>query len=111
VKLYRYHLNWDRTSLTREEFEVVKTTPCGVWITDDRFKPRFINLQRRKQWANKTPEEALEAFKARKRRQIKILFSQLLEAKKALAVAEGTSLAVLQLPESSSFETCFPNLP
>jgi len=101
VHLYRYELNWDRQSLLLSTYNVIKTTPKGAWIQDDSLKLRFILQTARKQWANKTPTIALEAFKARKRRQISILASNLDQARLALAIALGIDLSTKRLTDSA----------
>lgn len=84
-----------------EEYPIVKRTPKGVWInlyshiypvplepswTDGK---KFVNLEARKKYACLTKEEALESFKARKRKQINILKGQLKDAEQALKIAEN----------------------
>lgn len=59
-------------------FEVIKTTPKGVWIAG-----RFCLRDARKRFACPTLHEAIESFVARKDRQIKILSNQLASAQKA----------------------------
>lgn len=90
--------------LVRESYYVVKTTPKGVWLS--RYRPahplpdkvsraelselsaKFVLHSSKKQWACSTPELALEAFKARKRRQAVILSAQLQSVQSALYLAE-----------------------
>lgn len=86
--LYRFHESrWSESSLllVRDEFPVIKETKCGVWI-DIYGQKRFVNLEAKKKYACRTEEEALESYRARKRRQIKILEHRLAEAKAALAL-------------------------
>jgi len=82
------------------EFSIIKETRCGVWIltgywfgTPEEKPPkeamRFVNMQANKKYACRTKEEALESFKARKRRQIHILKSQTERAEKALLEADN----------------------
>lgn len=71
-------------------FEVLKTTPKGAWIVFHNVHgKRFINLSARKCYVCATIEEAMESYKHRKRRQIRILSRQLETAKKALSIASG----------------------
>lgn len=69
---------------------VVKTTPCGVWITDEIGRRRFVLRDARKRYACPTQAEALSSFQARKERQKRILTAQLraVEGCLSLAVAE-----------------------
>lgn len=59
-----------RPNLTTHE--VLRATPCGVWVMDNRGEERFINRSWTKQYAHATVEEAKAAFRARKKRQISI---------------------------------------
>ncbi len=65
------------------EFTVDKTTPKGVWIFA-RDGRRFVRRDTNKRYACPTVEEAVESFKARKRRQIRILSNRLHDAEEAL---------------------------
>ena len=64
---------------------LVKETPKGYWISYDHnykeevpwMKKRWVSKTTRKRYAYPTKEEALENYKARKNRQIKILKSRL----------------------------------
>ena len=95
--LYRYHEAqvdemWSRQPqiasqamrLYLNAYLILKETPCGCWIEWGYGEKKFVNLKARKKFAHLTPEEAMEAFKARKRRQIAILNGQLLRAEAAL---------------------------
>lgn len=83
-----------KLELFLSEYDVVKRTPKGVWIGTECLsgqKPRlekFILLTAYKKWGCLTKEEALESFKARKKKQIKMLNAQLAQAQKALQLAE-----------------------
>lgn len=84
--LYRFQelrLGEGRVSLSLYRFPIRKLTPCGAQI-DVWGNRRFVNLGARKRYACPTEAEALESFRARKRRQIGILEHQLAEAKAAL---------------------------
>jgi hypothetical protein len=91
--------------LRLEKHRVLRRTPKGAWIEDDRGFPRrvenskdgtvkwikperFVLLTARKQFASETKEKALESFRARKRRQLKILKSRAKVAEAALVHAE-----------------------
>ena len=68
-------------------YNIQKRTPKGVWIDIPYQGKKFVNLECRKQFANETQEEALQAFTYRKRRQISILKGQLSRAKIGLKIA------------------------
>jgi len=74
-----------RLKLVMREYPVKRETPCGVWIDLKYGDEKFILNEARKKWACPTQEDALESFKARKYRQIKILAKQLSRAKQAYA--------------------------
>ena len=72
-------------------FELVKETNCGYWIKlfscfNDK---KWVSKTARNRFAFPTRDEALENFRARKRRQSQILTVQLDNAKTALTIAEG----------------------
>lgn len=94
-----------RLELRLLEYRVRRRTPKGAWIEDDRWprrlrmaddgqykneidQERFVLLTARKQFACSTKEDALESFKARKHRQIRILKAHLKGAERALEHAE-----------------------
>lgn len=70
------------------KFIILKKTPKGVWISYCGGK-RFVLLSARKQFACLTLEQAVESFKARKRRQISILARKLEYAEMAVSIAES----------------------
>ena len=69
--------------LSKHEYPVVSVTPTGAWI-DVFGRKRFVKLNARKRYACPTEVEALESFRARKRRQIRILKHNLAAAEAAL---------------------------
>jgi len=73
------------------KLRVLKQTAKGIWIQDWYHKKgkRFVLFNSRKKYACLTEEEALESFKARKSRQVKILRKQLNCAEVALSIAKG----------------------
>lgn len=77
---------WTDVYLSLEEHTVCKVTPKGVWVTDGLDR-KFILLTANKQFAAPTKEEALNSLLARKKRQIRILESQLKHARRASVVA------------------------
>lgn len=84
-----FHLS---AELILEKYEVVKYTPKGKWIIhefdkeldEEHKRYRFVLNNSRKRFAWETKEAALESFIARKKKQIKILESQLGFAEDAL---------------------------
>jgi len=112
MEFYRYE-NWavwvseyaTEERLHEQVFYLVRETPCGWWIHDHPNyngiepqyreyygKPRWVSKTARKRHAYPTRAEALENFKARKRRQIEILEHRLRCARAALEIAEGGDL-------------------
>jgi hypothetical protein len=86
------------------EYPIMRRTPKGAWIREcwtwsasiplpgqesrqDRGE-RFVLLNARKRFAAETKEDALVDYKARKRKQIKILKARLRAAEVALMSAE-----------------------
>lgn len=72
------------------KFKVLKRTACGAWLQDStqpRGK-RFVLLTANKRFALPTRREALESFIARKKRQKRILVSQMYETDRAMKLAE-----------------------
>ncbi|GBG14596.1 uncharacterized protein NMK_2195 [Novimethylophilus kurashikiensis] len=96
------------TKLSKYKLVVVKVTPKGVWLVyywageslesvlNETAKGsvvmlrerRFVRLDAVRRYAYPTEKEAMEGFVARKRRQVKILQSQLRTASEALAAGE-----------------------
>lgn len=64
-------------------------TPCGARLLSWRsYGPVWVDLRSgAKQWASRTPEEALRQFELRRRKQINILKRQLLRAERELVLA------------------------
>ena len=75
-----------RASIRLLQFEVLKHTPCGVWI--DRYPKRWVKKDARKRFACPTKEEAMESFIARKNRQRKILKAQVRHVDEVLRLVE-----------------------
>ena len=65
-------------------YPVLRRTPKGVWLDLGFGLTRFVRDDARRQFACPTEPQALESFRARKRRQIKILEAQLQQARVAL---------------------------
>lgn len=78
------------------EFEVLRTTPKGVWLSMalGEFRiiseplERFVLRDARRRFACPTKEEAMESYKARKRAQIRIYKARAARAERALNAAE-----------------------
>ena len=77
-----------RLSVEHRTYRVEKITPCGVRLDNGRF----VNASSRKKFACATEQEAMESFKARKRRQASIYAARLNDAEEALRIAEGRFL-------------------
>ena len=60
-------------------YEITKRTPKGAWIGD-----KFVRLTATKQYACETLDKAIESFKFRKQRQIKIYSAKLKRAERSL---------------------------
>ena len=72
-KYYRYiDIASDYPIIRLEEFEVIKHTPCGVWIKLWGDKKKFILNDTHKKWACPTLELAKESFIKRKEKQYRI---------------------------------------
>jgi len=72
-----------------QEYTLIKETPCGYWIKPvwdyDDYHKKWVSKTARKRFAYPTQEEAITSFMARKRRQIQIIESQLIDARSALS--------------------------
>jgi hypothetical protein len=73
------------------EHEVLKRTPAGVWVEDIPGIKKFVLENAAKKFAHPTKEKALESFKRRKARQIRILTAQLENVRDALSCAEKST--------------------
>lgn len=92
---YRVKEVWYAESTLRlkiDRYHIKRKTPCGVWIDTGYSSEKFILTKARKKWACPTEEEAIESFKFRKRRQVKILKAQLERAQQALNTIEADSV-------------------
>ena len=67
-------------------YPVMKETPKGIWIYVPFNQKKFINLSAKKKFACISKEDALYSFIARKKRQIRILSTQLRDAQDALSL-------------------------
>jgi len=95
---YDNPIGTSRLELRVRQFDVKKVTPKGVWLDLGWGDARFVRTNARKQYACPTLELAMESFKARKQRQIKLLTSQLQRAERALALGIAQAGAIPNLP-------------
>ena len=70
------------------EYEVKKETKCGYWI-DLLGKNKWVSKKTTKRFAYPDKDQAMESFKKRKKRQIKILKANLEIAECALALVNS----------------------
>lgn len=73
------------------EFEVLRTTPKGVWLKLDVCEKRFVLRDATKRYACPTKEEARISFAARKKKQLQILEREIMIVRSALLQAEDTN--------------------
>jgi hypothetical protein len=90
---YEYARGSGRVELEEHVFEVVRTTPKGVWLVAvwGEFRsstPRFMRLGARRAFAHPTREQAMTSYIARKRAQMQLLQRQLESARVALFLGE-----------------------
>lgn len=90
MELYRYErrsADYFQPRISLEEFEVLSETPKGYWINiyhffnDRKMGMKWVSKTGKKRFAYPTKEEALESFRARTSRCIKILTARLEDAK------------------------------
>ncbi len=97
VVVYSYVDEWENAYSGRpkaewQQYEVIKTTPKGVWLKKGWWgQKRFVLRDAKKRFACPTKAEAKESFISRKKRQISILTTQLNSAKEALACGSVVS--------------------
>jgi hypothetical protein len=70
------------------EYEVLRHTPKGVWLTMGFGDKRFVLRGAHKRFACPTKLEARESFIARKRRQIRIHEAQAARARSAISLVD-----------------------
>jgi hypothetical protein len=83
-----------RLEVVLRRYRVVKVTPCGVQLDIGRF----VKTTARKRFACPTEAEALESFKARKRRQLGILQAQASRVQRALDIVARRTPQPNELP-------------
>ena len=89
TKLYRVegiHYT-DGIRLQMMDYAVTKETPKGFWIA--LWPKRWVSKTSRKRFAHPTRDEAIVAFRFRKKRQLEILTERLNSAKRALALLDS----------------------
>jgi hypothetical protein len=69
----------DRTVVMMREYPVIRETRCGL--------TKWVKRGGKKRWAYPTREQAVESFRARKKRLIEICKWRIEEAEQALAAA------------------------
>jgi len=87
---YRYH-DYATTGGVRvalQTFKVIRHTPKGVQLDLGLGESRFVLQNARKRFACPKKDEALDSFKARKRRQKRLLEHQLRRVNLALNAVE-----------------------
>jgi|ERR1700739_1756224 len=78
--------------VTLRKFEVLKTTPKGVWLKQFMEDKKFVLRDARKRFACPTVAEAFESFRARKARQKRIYKARIADVEDALyraSILEG----------------------
>jgi len=87
---YRYDFyNIVRVTLELNTFEVLRHTPKGTWLDMGYENKKWVLRDARKRFAHPTKEEALVGFLARKRRQLKILKTQVTNVEAAIRLGEN----------------------
>ena len=102
--LYRYRQNdqVDRVGLILQEFNVIRPTARGWWISNYGM-PKWVAREGRKAFARPTKEAALTDFQARTTRRISILENQLGRARVALLASQSPDLTDHWIPEKYFF--------
>lgn len=77
----------DRTVVMMREYPVIRETRCGVVLGLYPGREKWVRYGGLKRWAYPTREQAIDSFRARKRRQIEICKWRIEEAEQALAAA------------------------
>ena len=65
-------------------YKIIRGTPCGVWIQHGQSR-KFVLLDASKKFACETVESAIESFKARKARQLRIMEARIRSIKETVA--------------------------
>jgi hypothetical protein len=95
-KLYRIWSSvqsFNGPHLAAQEYDIIKTTPCGVWIRVGPDK-KFVLSDSHKRFAYPTLEEAKESFIARKRKYLQILEGKTYEARQDIEVAQQQGVKI-----------------
>lgn len=98
MKFYRYEETVANigVKVNKIEYLLFKETPKGYWIrktwdTKAEYK-RWVSKTAKKRYAYPTKEEAMIAFKARKKRQVQILKANIEIAESALYFVEHNNM-------------------
>jgi hypothetical protein len=116
LELYRYEtmqwaapLDWEgypsgrgRVEVVLKTFDILRITKCGSWI-EYQGRKKFVNHNARKQFANKTKEEAKTAFIARKKSQLRILQHQIDVIEQSLDLMQPEQDIFKAIAQSSSY--------
>lgn len=92
---YRYH-DWrtgdewgSSATVSCQEFRVEKHTPKGVQLYMGYKQTRFVLKAARKRFACPTKDEAMDSFRARKKRQLSILRARADHVEEVLRLING----------------------
>lgn len=77
----------DRTVVALREYPVIRGTRCGVVLELYAGRTTWVKRGGKKRWAYPTREQAIESFRARKKRLIEICRYRIEEAEAALAAS------------------------
>lgn len=81
---------WDRpqgdgrSTVEMREYAVLRHTEQGVWLETGETGRKFVLRGARKRFACPTKEEAWESFRARKKKQLRLLMSQIAHVRRVL---------------------------
>ncbi len=97
---YRYEHRWEGVPEDCEcpleidvvvrlrEYHVIKRTPCGVWLRIGQTRKKWTNTTGKKRYAHESKRDALDAFIARRQRELDILDHRREVSKSALFAAK-----------------------
>lgn len=76
-----------RREVVLQCYNVLRRTPKGFWVDLGCGEKRIVNLEASKKFACLTKEDAMKSYIARKKRQVRLLSSQLRDAELFLKLA------------------------
>lgn len=79
--------SWPNYNLFANEYDIIKTTPKGIWIHDFPSK-RWVSNKSKKRFAYPTKEEAITNYILRTKKYKQILSSRIEELNVYLRLAE-----------------------